>query len=449
MGFTLPDEALEIDVSLEESKYDAYLTASKLFILQKYPFWAPGMMACVFKYVPKGKDPVQAPAYTDGLYIYISSSIMGKFLQFFYNLSGVSYEATDKFKAKIFAFIAMHEMFHCMFMHGERLREKDPMLWNIATDVVINTWLASILGYRIPGGIYFENVKKHHKNLEKMNEGQFIQWATAEKVYDLLEENIPKQTRPQVGKDIYGGGAGDLTDRDTTNKHGVGSGQDYSESEIERIWKEALGKIQQDANKQAGNTPGKMTEEIEDILDPQIDWRDVCRSLMNRAKVAREDYSWSYPSKRSHSLGVYMPAIKSYVPELFVGIDTSGSITSKEFTSYMSEVFSMAEMEGMRIRVVMVDTQVQYSKSVENQDELPRSVHGRGGTCFTPFFDELKKCREEYNEDPALAVIFTDGYNGDRTEMNHYPFDSTPVLWVVTSDEKAPNHGASVRYHVH
>ena len=50
--------------------------------------------------------------------------------------------------------LVAHELLHAALLHGLRRRERDPVLWNIAADIVVNGMIRKDTTYGLPlGGV--------------------------------------------------------------------------------------------------------------------------------------------------------------------------------------------------------------------------------------------------------------------------------------------------------
>jgi predicted metal-dependent peptidase len=72
-------------------------------------------------------------------------------------------------------FVIAHEILHAALRHDTRLDDRDPWLWNIATDYVINGWLVKMALGRLPDG--------------GLHDPQLTGWS-AEEVYDRLSTDL-------------------------------------------------------------------------------------------------------------------------------------------------------------------------------------------------------------------------------------------------------------------
>ena len=79
-------------------------------------------------------------------------------------------------------FVLAHEMLHAALRHGDRVGPRDPYLWNVATDYVVNGWLVEMGVGEMPDGLLYDPA---------------LQGRGAEDVYDgITEEPAPL---PQAG----------------------------------------------------------------------------------------------------------------------------------------------------------------------------------------------------------------------------------------------------------
>lgn len=289
-----------------------------------------------------------------------------------------------------------HEVMHCVFNHMTRRQERDPKLWNIATDFAINNHLIEC-DFVLPQGALVD---------DKYGD------MTAEKIYANLDhENPPKQCPWGM---VLDAGAGQL--------------QSGSNAALESEWQVAVTQAAEVA-KRAGKLPGSMQNFIQDIVKPVVDWRTVlwpfCTSL------SRDDYSWRKPHRAYISEDEYLPSmLTESAGHLGVVIDSSGSCYNywKQFIGEMAAIHS--ELRPTQLTILHVDTQVAHVDEVMPDDEFPKTeIKGGGGTAFSPAFDYLN----EHHPDVEAVVYLTDLESSDFGEEPPYP-----VLWVSTERHEAP-----------
>ena len=112
--------------------------------------------------------------------------------------------------------------------------------------------------------------------------------------------------------------------------------------------KRELAKDIDEAIRQGALIAGKMgsggDRDLEELLKPQIDWREVLREFITSTSAGSDYSTWQRPNRRFVSVGAYMPSgISEKVGELVIAIDTSGSIGQLELTAFLSEVQSICD----------------------------------------------------------------------------------------------------------
>lgn len=232
-----------------------------------------------------------------------------------------------------------------------------------------------------------------------------------------------------------GGGSAGLDEHDW---EGAQSLSDEDKRELARDIDEA---IRQGAMA-AGKMGGTGNRDLDELLQPQIDWREVLREFIQNT-CAGSDYStYARPNRRLMSQGIIMPSgISEQVGELVIAIDTSGSIGQQELTAFLSEVKGVCDtVKPDKLRLLYWGSSVVGDEAYDmhDLDNLVKSTKpmGGGGTdvnCVTQYMtDEGIK--------PQACIVLTDGYLysgwGDWT---------CPVLWAILDNKSAvPDEGKAV-----
>jgi predicted metal-dependent peptidase len=190
------------------------------------------------------------------------------------------------------------------------------------------------------------------------------------------------------------------------------------------------------AAKAIGKLPGSLQRMVDEILEPQVDWRDHIRMVLT-GKIGRRRESWDTPNRRRIVLNpmVYLPGKRGHgANDVTVVIDNSGSISEAELTVFFSEVSAiLADCKPKLVRVLWCDWEVRRVEEARCLDELEHirveGSPGGGGTDFRPPFDWLA----ERAIKPDTVVYLTD-------MMGSFPQDPKvyPVVWCATTDIKAP-----------
>ena len=324
-------------------------------------------------------------------------------------------------------FLVLHESYHKLYKHlttWRHLYDENPQLANMACDYVIN---------------------------QKITDDNTDGWARMPKG-GCLDPKYRGMDSAQVYNLLKQGGSGDTGSSEGSGSQGNGLPQGFDEhdwegaSELSDDERRELARDIDEAIRQGALIAGKMgsggDRDLQDLLQPQVDWREVLREFIN-ATCAGNDYStWQRPNRRFMSAGVYLPSgISEQVGELVVAIDTSGSIGSRELTQFLSEVHSICQtVKPDAVRLLYWDTKVCRDEKYDNTqlDNLVKSTKpaGGGGTRV----DCVPKYMAEYGIKPQAVIVLTDGYLG-----GNWGQWACPVLWCLLDNDRAkPDVGKHV-----
>lgn len=295
--------------------------------------------------------------------------------------------------------LVAHEVLHVAMLHHTRRGNRNPELWNVACDYAINLELRDS-GFTLPEGGLVENRFKG---------------MGAEKIYKELAGNPDKQPKPQEWGEI----------QDAPGKDGAADSSEIEAAEAET--KIMVGQAMQQA-KAMGKLPAGIERALKEILTPKINWRDVMQQFIQKSQAEQPD--WRRPNRRMVGQGFYLPRIKGEFLRFAVAVDTSGSIGEDELSQFMAEVSGMLSTCTSKAWIIYADAEINRVDEVTS-DDLPLQVKpcGGGGTDFRPVFEWLEKLEEQ----PSCLLYITDMYG---TFPENAP--EIPVLWVKTTDEKAP-----------
>lgn len=354
-----------------------------------------------------------------------------------------------------------HEACHLGLLHPLRTKGRDFEVWNEACDYAVNLLVVKDAQLEVPPGGRLDD--------------RFVDMA-AERIYDILIKEKKPQQGGKCGPTARGTGAappgvkGRLgtgspgkgrpgAGRPGTGRSGVapspsttpgasgepGKGfdehpwQGLTDQEIKDAERQLTDEIVKAATiaKSAGKLPGRWAQLVQEMLRPQIDWRERMRNFV--VWSAKSDYSLSVPNRRHLWRGVYLPSLKSERLEIALAVDTSGSIGSTELIAFNAEVRGIAEsFESYCIYYFQCDSRIHDERVFQNGDPLPIKMKGRGGTSYVPVFEKVKAL-----PDVSCLVYLTDGYPNDGWP----PPLSVPVLWVLTTDV-VPPYGEYIRIQV-
>jgi predicted metal-dependent peptidase len=105
-----------------------------------------------------------------------------------------------------------------------------------------------------------------------------------------------------------------------------------------------------------GKGAGGIGREIDEHLQPKINWREELREYVKATCHNKDTSSWRRVNRRYLSAGTYMPSmIGEKVGHIVVAIDTSGSIGGRELDEFLAEVKGVAEEVKPECIIVLTD----------------------------------------------------------------------------------------------
>ena len=312
---------------------------------------------------------------------------------FYYNTRFI-----EMLRPKEIEFLFGHEVLHCVYDHFGRRGDRDPQLWNIANDFCVN------------GDLVKHNVGEKITSVPCLYDRKY-DGMSSEEVYDALYQNA---TKIDIGKmldqliDEHLDGEGD----EDGGENGEGSGRPKLTPEEKQAIKDEIKEAMLAAAATvdgAGNLPLGVKRLIQQLTEPQLNWREILR--MNLESTIKADYTWMRASRKGWHMDAVMPGQKpDEMIDVAVMLDASGSISPDMLKDFLSEIQGiMDSFPSYKIHVVTFDTDC-YNPAQYDSDNLDSmidyEVKGGGGTDFDCMFTYLK----EQEITPRRLIVFTDGY---------------------------------------
>ena len=433
-----------------KKKASDILSICRRDILAKYPFI--GSIALRMDMVPV-RDLRVRTACTDGNSVYFDIAF----------LSSLSRDEQT--------FVIAHEIWHAVMMHLVRRQNRDPQLFNIATDKEVNAMLKND-GLRPPAEVLFP---------DKDEEGK-----CAEEIYEMLLKKMKKQQKQnqqQNGKGSQGNGSGNSSgngnedgslngqfdkhiydgmedgqpnggsDGDesgsadgngqpspygkVTDKYGeVGFDSDYQpkvSKDFADKMRETIVSEAQRCEKMKGNLPAHIKALVKKVTSAELHWSELLAQFVTRCYNGGRR-SWIPPNRRHVHNNVYLQSRQADKISICLGIDSSGS-TVGDRGKFLTELSSLIKSFGLfDLHIIECDAEVGAYKHYTQDDYLEQEIEGGdyamtggGGTAMRPIYDYIL----DNNIECDCIVIMTDGYI-DHIPEN--PIPSIPTLWVITKD---------------
>lgn len=387
-------------------------------------------------------------------------------------------------------FILKHELMHCVLNHCVRAAGHDPMAYNIASDIVVNSNILLAEGvsnlsidgcpvmHRTPMGSegYLYSAEEVYAMLQVPDNSDMAGSQTngSSKKSKRRDNNAPsggKRNRSKgknVSSQTNAKTGGRILD---DHSHWKDAEKDEALSELWRRWTEEAVKA---AGGPSGLPPIFRGYVPNASYVSQIDWRQELEDFLQEAAL-RDDYTFLPADRRYASWDIIVPsyaACPDQIPaDIWYCVDTSASISNRMLQIILDEIRQAAEQNGnLRAYLSFFDTHitepVPFSATTSPGQIKPV---GGGGTSFHVIFQYLRDLADgsenvfddaDYNnpltdntldadtdaEDPmeniageesmmklpACIVILTDGYAPFPAEEEAM---GVPVLWII-ADEK-------------
>ena len=360
-------------------------------------------------------------------------------------------------------FVILHECRHKLYRHlitWKHLHDQNHTLANMACDYVINL---EIDDENKRDGFAVMPVNKKTGKQIGLLDARCRNMSTQE-VFEILRQELGDDygeggDEPQGGDGRGKGGNGSGKEEDSDkppngngdceqgsmDEHDWDGAEDMSESE-----KRELEKDIDQAIRQGALTAGKMGSSsgslLHDLLQPEVDWREVLRDFITDTCAGNDFSTYQKPNRRYMAAGYYMPSGRSTrVGELVIAVDTSGSISTRALSCFLSEIGSIVETvkpSGIRLlywgTAIVGDELYGEGPLCKPIDTLVGSTKPRdgGGT--------LVECVPEYIRKKAIdaqaVIVLTDGYLGGG-----WGTWSHPLLWCIQGSNKMPTVGKVVK----
>ena len=319
---------------------------------------------------------------------------------------------------KELAFVVAHEVSHKMYRHlttWKKLSDENHSRANSACDYVINYMLHELDPNEdvIAMPKYKDGIMKGERM--GLYDPQF-KGMNSKQVFDLLEES---------------GGGGGFDDHDWD---GAKEMTEEEKKTLEREIDQAIRQGVMAHEKAHGKGAGGVGREIDEHLQPKINWREELREYVKATCANKDTSSWRRVNRRYLSTGMYMPSmIGEKVGHIVVAIDTSGSIGGRELDEFLAEVKGVAEeVNPEMVDLIYWDGSVAGHEKYEGAEvsNIVSSTKPKGGGGTDP------SCVSQYLRDevikPECIIVLTDGY-----VPNWGSEWTAPTMWVITGGNDA------------
>jgi len=392
-------------------------------------------------------------------------------------------EFLDELSVEEIMIVMEHEATHVVLFHCSRGKEKNKIIWNIATDYICN---ASIihdfefirengkkrkgtpfnspgLGKPLPFKEFLKQLDEQKALIEQNEAATSIGKPMTvneltkklKKMMSKGKKNIkPDEKRMFADQSLYGRSPesvyNEIQDHwppdPPKNKNGDkscddGEGQDASGMTDEHIptvvnkqeVQADVARAAEFSSKMRGSLSAEVQSFLVELSSPSVSFTDLVRNAMYRKVIdAGKNNDWKHLRRRYINMGLYLPRRYMHVPRFLAMLDTSGSMHETDMAYGISQLLALKGCEGI---VVPCDSAPKWQDAVKIDKvdvhalQSKVKVVGRGGTTFADFFrDYPTKIGKNFD----VVIVLTDSYC-DNIPIQYKP-KNCEVVWVVTSN---------------
>ena len=308
--------------------------------------------------------------------------------------------------------LIVHEVLHAALLHVTRCGGRDPVLWNIACDIVVNGMVVSDPRLKLPAGAVRDEKLEHLK---------------VEEVYDIVlrrKDTLSHHLglvdlRPDLGAD-------------------AGPMNAERRQELEQRWSELTARAAM-VGRLRGTLHDRIERQIGRLLDPQVDWRTRLWQFLVRTP---DDFAGF--DRRLVWNGLYLEQLEGESVTVDICVDTSGSVDQEQLSTFLGEVRGILNAyHRIEARLYYADARCHGPYPLDKTDAAMPKPIGGGGTNFAPFFESIAADGHDTAGTNRVLVYLTDG---EGLFPSHPP--ALPCLWVVTpggADESRFPFGEVIR----
>ena len=365
---------------------------------------------------------------------------------------------SDKLDADELCFVLEHEVLHAALGHLERQGDRDPALWNLACDIVVNSNIKHSNGDD-PASITLRCEQGESFHLTP--NGKEGWHYTADEVYEMLLKK--RRKKGGAGKPKRGSGSDDpgMSGGDTIGTaRAIGRGGRWdwhiaddgadpkAEADMHDAWAQRLADAREsmnarDPSNERGLVPACIERRLDELQGAQADWRLLLDEFVQEEV---NDYTFSSPDRRFPDSPFVLPGFSEtevVARDVLFMADTSGSVSDEALTAAFGEVKGAIEQFKGKLDgwLGFFDAKSYEPMRFESVAELlairPR---GGGGTRFEAVFECVDRWLDA--EDLTCIVVLTDGYAPAPDES---AAKGIPVLWLIDGSGPAPRWGKVAR----
>ncbi len=380
---------------------EAVVQKFKIDLLKKMPFYGDIITRLTFE-----ADHSVSTAQTDGRTIQYNPL----FLANLGNIGQVN-------------FVLLHEVFHVLLLHTTRIGDREPKVWNVACDLVVNSMLNRLsrdmrlanIPFEMPEKALFstlngtETVEEIYGQQMAVNSPSSLKKAMQVTVVFTKGWGDPTvETVPSPKDLVLSAESGGQASADGRAADGSGGpeGAAATEAYVQGIIREALQK-----NRGTGSSI-YIPDELYSLRESKnLHWRKLLKNFLS--EQISDDTSYATPERKYLHMDLLLPGHglgEAEVEEIWAFVDSSGSVGKAEMEQFLTQLYRVVKEFKCTLHLCYWDTAVTdvYRNIRQERDVLKSIPHHSGGTDINCVYDWLRVNKVK----PDVLLILTDGYFG-------------------------------------
>ena len=355
-------------------------------------------------------------------------------------------------------FVILHEILHVLDGHHHRCGSRDPLMYNLAADHVINTTLkkdvdsGDLKKVSVPEDCFIIPELKSKPNM------------TTLEVYEYLMKNSQTKKQqslsiPGIGSPDDGGDSGNtemdivevsINGKDKTIIKDIIASQNNTKEEVSESTEELISEVRTLMNSDESNrgfASGALKDFIEKIIEVEIPWDKLLeRVILTKIVPCPDNRVWTRPLKRlrAHKILLPGPGTARKASVACIVIDTSGSISKtnlQRFTSIVLQSLTYFDEIWIMKHDYTIHQNVRIKTSEVNNDDFIFEYKGRGGTSHKDIFKEIEKSVVEKRDQLGIVIMLTDFESDIESLWDNYKWvNKVPVSIVLTKKISVPKN---------
>jgi predicted metal-dependent peptidase len=310
-------------------------------------------------------------------------------------INPLAQHASDEWK-----FILAHEMLHAALRHDSRAAGRDPHLYNVAADLMINGWLVEMSVGQMPDGLLYDPQ---------------LRGMSSEEIYDRIVGDLRRARKLMTlrGVHAHGGKAGEFGGGDILSRRLPGQpAADFVD--LDAFYRSSLTTgLAYHEQGERGLLPAGLVEQIRALEHPPLPWdAQLARWFDEHVPSVEPERSYARPSRRQASTPDIPRAGWVWPEELVarstfgVVLDTSGSMDVRLLGKALGAIASFAAARDVpAARLVCCDAAAYDMGYLAPEAFAERiSLRGRGGTVLQPGIDLLLRAEDFPPTAPVLII---------------------------------------------